>query len=240
MNGLSADPGWRGESGPLIVAAVLGVRVVPRSFPREPLPARVVENDDGDVGGAVPLERLSMASDDADDIALQPGVERRLDPRRQVLARAAAHHHLDEMRRQKRRRVAREAQSLVPRLARLFGRQRAGCLHAPKHRALPGDRLVAVAERVVARRPLRKAGQKRRLRRREHRRLGPEVDAARLSGADDLIAVGGEIEVEREDLALVEAMLEPQREHGLADLLPHASRRASATGDSAGASRPAA
>ena len=126
------------------------------------------------------------------------------------------------MRRQERRRRAREAQPLVPRLARLLGDQRAGRLHPPKHRALPRDRLVAIAERVVAGRPLRQAGEKRRLRRRQHRRLGAEVGAARPAGADDLIAVGREIQIERENLALVEAMLEPQREHGLADLLAHA------------------
>ncbi len=143
---------------------------------------------------------------------------------------ACGQHHLDEVRRQKRRRRAREAQTLVPRLARLVGGQRAGRLHPPKHGPLPRDRLVALAERVEPGRPLRQAGQKRRLRRRQHRRSAAEVGAARPLGADDLVAVRREVQVQREDLALVEPMLEPQREHGLADLLAHAPRRASATG----------
>ena len=71
-------------------------------------------------------------------------------------------------------------------------------------------------------RPLRQAGQKRGLCRRQHRRFGGKVGSTRPAGADHLIAVGGEVEVDRENLALVEPVLEPQRQHGLANLLAHA------------------
>ncbi len=164
-----------------------------------------------------------MAADDADYVTLQSRVDRRLDTRRRVLP-GRGHHHLDEVRGQERRGRAREAQALVPSLTRLFGRQRSGRLHAPEHRALACDRLVAIAERVVSGWTLWEPGQKRGLRRRQHRRLGREVGAARLAGADGLVAVGREIEIEREHFALVEAMFQPQREDGLADLFPHTTR----------------
>ena len=53
MNGFSAEPGCRGTSGPLIAPPCVGVEVVARALPRQPLAARVVEHDDGDVRGAV-------------------------------------------------------------------------------------------------------------------------------------------------------------------------------------------
>ena len=46
----------------------------------------------------------------------------------------------------------------------------------------------------------------------------PKYSSAGAPGAGGLVAVGREVQVEREDLALREAMLEPQREHHLAHL----------------------
>ena len=173
---------------PIDRPAVLRVRVVTRSLPGQPLAASVVQDDDRDVGGAVPLERLPVAPDDADDVGLESGVERSLDARREIRS-GLRFHHLDKMRRQKWRRRARKAQTLVLRLARLIGGQRAGRLHPPKHGPLSRNRLVALAKWVVPGRPLRQAGQKRGLCGRQHRRFGGKVGSARPAGADHLIAV---------------------------------------------------
>ena len=55
------------------------IEVVPRTFPREPLAACVVEDHDGDIRRGMPIELGPLAADDSGDVRLQPGVDRRLD-----------------------------------------------------------------------------------------------------------------------------------------------------------------
>ena len=81
-----------------------------------------------------------------------------------------------------------------------------------------------VLQRVERGRPLRQRREERRLRRRQHRRVDAEVDLAGAPGPGRLVAVRREVQVQRQDLALAEAVLEPQRQHHLADL--GAERRA--------------
>ena len=69
---------------PIDRPAVLRIRVVTGSLPGQPLAASVVQHDDRDVGGAVPLERLPVAPDDADDVGLESGIEGGLDARREI------------------------------------------------------------------------------------------------------------------------------------------------------------
>ena len=97
---------------------MLGVEVVPGAFPGEPLPALVVEHDDGDVGRAMPIERGPLCADDAVDVVLQPGVERRLDARRTLRA-GVRQHHLDEVRRKEGPVHASEHQPFTARLVDL-------------------------------------------------------------------------------------------------------------------------
>ena len=90
--------------------------------------------------------------------------------------------------------------------------------HAREHDALPRERQRLVAIGIEGGRTLRQAGEERRLRRRQHRRFDAEVDAARPLDAGGLIAVGGEVQIEREDLALAEPVLEPQRDDRFVEL----------------------
>ena len=163
--GLERGPGLAWRERPVDRATVLGVRVVPGSFPSEPFSARIVENYDRHIRGTVTIERLPMAPDDADDIALQSGIERGLDSRpagsfrtRQSTISTKCGARNGVVLRENRRRSS-------LRLAGAIRRQSAGRLHAAEHRPLPRERLGAVAKRVVAGRPLRQPGKKRRLRR---------------------------------------------------------------------------
>jgi hypothetical protein len=115
MNGLSAEPGWRGDCRP--GAAVVEIEVVARSLPREPLAGRVVEHDDSHVVRRVPVEHRALAADDALDVGLQCGVQRGLDAGRPVVAEIRQH-VFHEMRRGKRRRFSHKPQTLIERLGR--------------------------------------------------------------------------------------------------------------------------
>ena len=108
------------------------------------------------------------------------------------------------MRRNHRRRRAREPQPLGPRLGRR--------VHPRQDGALPGH---CSARR---RRPLRQRGEPRRLRRRQILRRAAEIAPAGPDDSRRLLAVRREIDVEDEDLALRIAVLEPQRDDRLAQL----------------------
>ena len=144
--------------------------------------------------------------------------------RRAVSSRRDAKNPLDEVRRRERRLELREGQMLIGRLARLFGGDQSGCLHPPQHGPLPREGRLRVSVRIEAGRTLRQAGQERRLRRRQHRRVVAEVRVARSSRADYLIAVRREVQVQREDLVLGEPMLQTLREHRLLHLAHERSR----------------
>ena len=136
-------------------------------------------------------------------------------------------HHFDEVRRLERGAARPQRQPFVARLSILLRRQAAGIGHAAQHRQLAGARGRQALPRIERRRPLRQRGEKRRLRRRQHRGVDAEIDPARAPRTGRLVAVGGEIEIEREDLALAEAVLEPEREQHLAHLgAPAAARHA--------------
>ena len=218
VNGFSADPGCRGATGALDRSTVGGIAVITRAFPRQPLSPGVVEHDHRDVGCAVPIQSGPMTANDSADLALQFGIERGHNPRRLRIG-SGCEHHLDEMGREKGRRRVREAELLDAGVVGLRCCQRTGVLHTTKNTALSREGGVQLAERVVTRRPARKTGQERRLRRREHRWIATEVRVAGAAGADDLVAVTGEIQIEREDFRFVETMLEAQRENGFANLL---------------------
>ncbi len=91
-------------------------------------------------------------------------------------------------------------------------------LHPRQHHPLPRRGLRQAAPRVEPRRTLRQRGDERRLRRRQHRGVGAEVGVAGALGAGDLVAVGREVQVEREDLGLRQPMLEAQRDDRFLDL----------------------
>jgi hypothetical protein len=74
---------------------VVDVGVIARSFPCAPLRRAIVEDDDGDVVGAVPVQHAPLASNDALYVRLQARVERR--PNLPGFA-AGREHHFDEMR----------------------------------------------------------------------------------------------------------------------------------------------
>jgi hypothetical protein len=162
-------------------------------------------------------EILAMPGDDTGHVGLERAVERGLDARRARLA-GRGQHHLDEMRRGEGRGRRREGQPLVERVREVSGGQCAARSHAAQHRALPGAGRFGMAERVEAARPLRQAGEEGRLRRREHRRRHAEVGLTRPLGAGELIAVGGEVQVQREQFGLREAMFEAQRDERLVRL----------------------
>ncbi len=171
----------------------------------------------------MPIELGPLAADDSGDIRLQPGVDRRLDafgPFRPD----GSKNPLDEVPGRERRLELREGQTLIGRLARLFGGDQSGCLHPPQHGTLPRESRLRVSVRIESGRTLRKARQERRLRRREHRRVVTEVRVTRSSRADHLIAVCREVQVQREDLVLGKPMLQTLREHGLLKLARERSR----------------
>ena len=73
--------------------------------------------------------------------------------------------------------------------------------------------------------PLCEAREQRSLCRSQHRRITAEVGATGSSRAHDLVAVGGQIQIHRQDLALGEAVFQPQRENRLGDLVGHSLGR---------------
>jgi hypothetical protein len=204
-------------------ATVRGVEVVPRTFPREPLATCVVEDDHGNVRGAVPIELGPLAADDSGDIRLQPGVDRRLDAIGSFRPDGCKN-SLDEVPGRERRLELREGQMLIGRFARLFGGDQSGGLHPPQHGTLPRESRLRISVRIESGRTLRKARQERCLRRREHRRVVTEVRVTRPSRADHLIAVRREVQVQRQDLVLGKAMLQALREYGFLKLAAQRSR----------------
>ena len=221
-------------------AAVVRVEVVARPLPGEPLAARVVEHDHRDVRGAVRPQRLALVLDDPLDLALEIEVQRRDDARWPWRARRPPD-HLDEMRRAERRASAVERHLLGARLAQPLGAQRAGRRHPAEHGLLPRLR-----GRDVLRSGLKALGRCGSAAR-NAAWAGVSIDGSTpkynwlaRAGAGGLVAVGRQVQVHREDLALGEAVLEPQREHHLADLRaePRGAARRRAAGSAA--SRPAA
>ncbi len=165
-----------------------------------------------------------MAADDAGDVALQLGVERRLDPRR-ARSPGGAQHHLDEVRREERRRV-RARRSAARRAPRAPAR-RVSAPAAAMRRSTRRCRATAAVRLRCGLKPDGRCGRPAR----NAACAGVSIDAsvaevraAGALGADDLVAVGGEVQIQREDLALGEAMLEPQRQHRLANLRAQAAR----------------
>jgi hypothetical protein len=138
-------------------------------------------------------------------------------------ARCRREHHLHERRAHVR--LLRRARELVgQRLARLLRREQAFRLHAAQHHALAGDGGVLPAIRVEARWPLGQTREERRLRGRDQGRRHAEVRAAGALGSRDLVAVGRQVQIQGQQLALAEAVLETQGHQRLAQLLGHAAR----------------
>ena len=144
-------------------------------------------------------------------------VERRLDARRTLRA-GVGQHHLDEVRREEGPVNASEHQPFAARLVDLRGREESGGLHLCQYVTLPRRRRCLVAVRIERRRPLWQAGEERRLRGGQHPRLDTEVGLARTLEAGGLVAVGGEVQIERENLALRQAVFEPEGEDGFVHL----------------------
>ena len=122
------------------------------------------------------------------------------------------------MRRRKRRRLAFEIEPFVERFGSAVNGQPTVDDHASDDVLLPGRGAGHRAIRIERRRPLWKRSQKRRLRRRGGRGADAEILAARPLGSHQLIAVRRKVQVQGEDLALRQAMLEPHGNHGLAKL----------------------
>ena len=113
---------------------------------------------------------------------------------------------------------ASEHQPFAARLVDLRGREESGGLHLCQYVTLPRRRRRLVAVRIERRRPLWQAGEERRLRGGQHPRLDTEVGLARTLEAGGLVAVGGEVQIERENLALRQAVFEPEGEDGFVHL----------------------
>ena len=216
---LQRGSGLPRDERPVDRAAVLGVGVVARSLPRQPLAARVVEHDDRDVRGAVRAQRFPLVLDDALDLALQIQVERRLDPRVAVAFRrrpatistkcgalngdaSAVERHLLG---------ARFAQPLGAQAPAAAMRRSTGLLPRRRGGDVLRSGLNAVGRCGSAARNAACAGV-------SIDGVDAEVQLARAPGAGGLVAVRRQVQIQREDLALGEAMLEPEREHHLADL----------------------
>ena len=204
-------------------AAMVGVEVVPRSFPGQPLAAAVVEDGDGRRVRAVVAQPVAVHLEDAPHLGLQRGVEGGLDPPwpRPGQRRENA---LDEVVRGKRGRVADEPQALGESPGQLVGVEIALLRHPRQHPSLPAQGGVEVAIRIENRGPLGQAGQEGGLRRRQAGGPAAEVAPARRFGSHALVAVRREAQVEGQDLAFAQAVLEPQRKHGLAQLPAQGAR----------------
>ena len=203
--------------------AVGRVGVISGSFPRQPLAGAIVEHHHGHIARAVTPKGCAMAFDDTGDIRLEPRIERCLDPIGPG-GPDIRQDHLDEMRRREGRAVWRHVESLGASLGRLLGRDRAGRFHASKDDPLSRYGGVPVPIRIETRWTLRQPGEECRLCGRQHRRWNAEVGAARALDAGDLIAITGEVHIHRQDLALGEAMFQPDGDHGFVNLGPPPAR----------------
>ncbi len=199
-----------------------GVAVVAGSFPRQPLAARVVEDDNRDVRRAMRPQRFALVRDDAFDLALEVEVERRHDARRRRAAALVRRrlgqggNHLNEMRRAEAAGPGAQDQLFGARFAQPLGAQRAGRGHAAQHRLLPHASGRHVLQGIERTRTLGQRREERRLRRRQHGWIDAEVQLARAAGAGGLVAVRRQIQVHRQDFAFGETVLEAQRQHHFA------------------------
>jgi hypothetical protein len=165
----------------------------------------------------VRAQQLPVTFDDAGHVRLERRIECRRDPRRARRA-GGVEHHLDEVRGHEPRLDSRERQPLIERLANLRRGECAVGLHPPKHRSLTPHGCLAATVGIEVGRALRQPRQKRRLCRRDCASGNAEVPAAGALDAHELIAVGRDVQIEREDFALREAVLQAQGDDRLAKL----------------------
>ncbi len=100
----------------------------------------------------------------------------------------------------------------------LLGRDRTGADHARQDHVPPTCRGLGVGDRVHRLGALDEAGEERRPREVELADGSAEVVLARCGDAVGAVAEVGDVQVAREDLVLVEMLLEPDRPGGLGDL----------------------
>ena len=120
--------------------------------------------------------------------------------------------------------MRRDFESLGPSFDRLLGRDRAGRFHAAKDDPLSRHGGVPVPIRIEARWTLRQPGEECRLRWGQHPRWNVEVGTARALDAGDLIAIPGQVQIHRQDLALREAMFQPNGDHRFVHFGPPPAR----------------
>ena len=106
-----------------------------------------------------------------------------------------------------------EYEPLGQRLALGVWRQRPERRHPLDDVLLASAHAFRIPIRIEPGRALWQRRQKRRLGRRQQRGAAAEVLAARALGAHQLIPVRRQIQIERENLALAQAMLEAKRDH---------------------------
>ncbi len=164
-------------------------------------------------------ERLAFGGDDARDGALEPRVERRLHAPG-TAAVEALDHPFHEVRRDHGRPRTVEVQPFVARGDQLFRRYPAAIGHRGQNAALTIDGPIGRLPGIESAWLLRKSGKERGLRGGERRDVPSEVRGRGPPCALDLIAVGGEVQVEREDLALCQPVLESHGHDRFADLCP--------------------
>ena len=201
------------------------VAVVAGAFPRQPLAARVVEDDDRDVTCPMCLERRTLVLDDPFHLALQVEIEGGHDVRRRRRASARVRrshgeggHHLDEVRCVERAAARRQRDLFGASLAQALRTERAGGRHPAENRLLPEAGRRHVLARIERARPLWQRREKGRLRGRQHGCIHAKVQPARPPGPGRLVAVRRQVQVHREDVALAEAMLQAERQHRLTEL----------------------
>ncbi len=176
----------------------------------------------------MPLQLGAPAAQDADDIRLQRGIERGLDAAL-LTPPAVCEHHLNEMRRDECRRHGLEPQPLCAGDGRLLRSDPPLAFQSVDNRTLAGKPRFPGTIRTVCRGPVRKSREKRRLSHRQHRRRNAEVDLAGTRGTNHLVSVRREAQIQGEDLALGEAMLQSQGNLGFLQL-PRGAACASSRG----------
>ena len=160
-----------------------------------------------------------MPVHDAGHLALERGVERRFDAPR-GRAGDAGQRALHEVRGEEGALRAHDAQSFAAgRLVVLGGKEAQGP-HALEHPLLPPPRGRFVTIRIERGRPLGQTGQEGRLGRREVLGRGVEIGAAGRLCALELVPVGRDVQVQGQDLALRELVLDAQGEQRFAQLAP--------------------
>ena len=207
-------------------AAVLDVEVVARPFPRQPFararcrarrPRRCARRARSSCGrwlrmmpATIALQRARRASSRSARGRRSPAAASTISTKCGASERVAS---------------LREAQLL--RRARL----RAACVSVPaattmraSTTSLAPPARARAAPRVEPGRPLRQRREKRGLRRRQHRRGAAEVGLARALGTGDLVAVRREVQIERENLALRQPMLQSHRDNRLTHFDPPPAR----------------